>query len=168
LRIAPPVGRSDFHRIEFDEVASGAFTLAGHGKRDGGLSAVVRQRKAERVELQVLEGGSGAFVFTAQRAAFPHDRVARRFVRRAAGGLEASAGLGAEQVGEARGLARAQIDHAAAGGMPRLAAREIDVDMVLVREVRTEHVENVDLGRRARARIRLAFLVRLERAFIRM
>ena len=57
-------------------------------------------------------------------------------------------------------LSRSKVEHAAPRRMPRGAAGKLNVDVILVRQVRPEHVENVDLGGRRRSRIRLALFVR--------
>jgi hypothetical protein len=52
--------------------------------------------------------------------------------------------------------------------MPRASAGEIDVDVIFIRNVRPEHLENVDFGRGCRARLSFAFLVGLERTLVGM
>ena len=52
--------------------------------------------------------------------------------------------------------------------MPRLTSGKVDVDSILERHVRTEHVEHVDLGRCRRGGVSGSVVVGPERGFVRM
>jgi len=131
--VGPPRGRARIRRdrLERDQVARRSFTQAGHAEADCRLSVQVGQNEAALVESQTRQGRCGRAVLDAQLRAGVKDRVTLCFICTFAGGLEPMADGRAEQIGEARRFARPKVQHAAAGRMPRVTARKIDVDVVL-------------------------------------
>jgi len=74
----------------------------------------------------------------------------------------------AEEIGHAGRLSGSKVEHASADGMPRRTAGHIHVDVVLVREVRTEHVEDIDLSSRGGRGVGVAFFVGRQWLFVGM
>jgi hypothetical protein len=52
--------------------------------------------------------------------------------------------------------------------MPGVTAGQLDIDVVLIGDVRTEDIEDVDLGSRGSRRVRVALVVWRQRALVRM
>lgn len=56
--------------------------------------------------------------------------------------LEIAAHLRAEEIGKAESGSRAEVDYPASSRVPWATAGKVDVDVILVRDVRAEHPEN--------------------------
>jgi hypothetical protein len=91
-----------------------------------------------------------------------------RLVRALAARFYLARDVRAEEIGYTRRPSGPKVEHASADGMPGRTAGQIHVDVVLVREIRTKHVEDVDLSSRGSRGVSVAFLVGRQRLFIGM
>jgi len=116
----------------------------------------------------MLECVRGARIFNAHRWTRPRERISNGDIRTLRACDEAATACGSEQVLRPSLAASAQVDHALPRGMPRLFSRELHVQMVLIREVRPKHVEDIELGGNGRGGVGLTVLIRPERTFVGM
>ena len=168
LHGGPPAGRVEIDRIELDEIADGARPAARDAEDRRRAPVVVHQAEAPGIELKPGDRVGGAPLARAQLGAIAEHRISRRFIGTPPGSGHARRLALADHRGESGLLAGAQVEHTAPGGVPGPISRDIDVHVVLVRKEGPEHVEHVDLGRRLRARVRFAVLVRSERLLVGM
>lgn len=130
------------------------------------MTVVVGEGEASLVELKVGEDVGGAAVSTAKQPSLAQHGIARRLVGFSPRCREPLGGGGAKKIGDFARLARPQIDDATPRRMPRSSAGEIDVDVILVGDIGSEHLEDVDFSRGCCARLGLALLIGLQRALV--
>ena len=160
--------RVDLERLELDEVSRDALTLARHAEAHRGLSVDVGKDEAALIEAETGQRRCSATIPSAQIGAGANDGIALSLIDAAPGRHESLADGRPEEIRDARLPAGAKVQHAAASRMPRLTAREVDVDVVLVGDVRPENVQDVDLSRRRRGGISLALVVGAQWFLVRM
>ena len=128
-------------------------------KRDRRAPGEGRDREAVVVELLLREGRRRATLVGAERERNAGHRVAHDLELVTARGNHTVAVRGAEQVADAARLAGAKIQDASTRRAPRIPAARVDVEPVLIRQKRTEHVQNIELGGRLLAWIGFAVFV---------
>ncbi|HMA25230.1 MAG: hypothetical protein ACM37U_10990 [Gemmatimonas sp.] len=132
------------------------------------MSVDVGENEAPLVEAKTRQRRHGASMLGAQIAAGTKDGIALGFIHAAAGGLEPMTCRRTKEIGDTGLLARTKVEHATTRRLPRVAAGQIDIDAILVRDVRSEDVEDIDLSRRRGGGVGVALFVRRERILVGM
>jgi hypothetical protein len=118
--------------------------------------------------MEVHQRSCGTTLIGPQVGARTQRGVALRLVCALAARFYLAPDVRTEEIGYARRLSGSKVEHASADGMPGRTAGQIHVDVVLVREVRTEHIEDIDLSSRGGRWISVAFFVGRQWLFIGM
>jgi hypothetical protein len=160
--------RIDLDRLELNETTGGTFALRGHAKANGRLSVDLRQYKAPLVEPETRQHCRRSPFIGPDVDLGAKDRIALCLVGPPTRRLDFAPGAAAEEIGNAHRFARAKVEHASARRMPRRPVRQVDLDVVLVREVWTKDAEYVDLSSGRGGRIVVAFIVWSERSLVGM
>jgi hypothetical protein len=160
--------RTNFDRLELDESTGWSFASSGHAKAHRGSTVDVGQREASLVEMKVHQRSRGTTLVRPQGGGRTKRGIALGLVTAPAVRFDLVPDVRTEEIGQAGRCARPKVEHASAGGMPGRTAGQIHVDVVLVREIRTIHVEDVDLSSRGSRGVSVAFLVGRQRLFIGM
>jgi len=163
-----PGHRVHRQRLELETIPLRAVPAAGHVKRDGRASGEGRDGEAVVIELLLREGSRRAPLVGTEREGDTRHRVAHDLELVTSGGDHTIAVRGAEQVADAARLAGAKIHDASPRRAPRVPAARVDVEVVLIRQKRTEHVQNIELGGRLLARIGFAVFIGREGFLVRM
>lgn len=167
-RVAPPRRWLDGHGVELEHAAGDSLSAAGHVEFDRGLPVDVVDREAALVELQAKERVGGATILGWVRGALRENGITRRFVGLPAVVRQRARVRRTEQVGDGCLASAAKVDDASARRVPGAAARQVDVEMVFVRDIGTIHAEDVDLRRGGGGRVGVDVVVRADRILIGM
>ena len=155
-------------RIELDEMTRRPFARTGHAEGHGGTSVHVGQDEAALVEVEPSKRRGRPPIVGVEIGAAAKYGIALALVQTAPARFDAACGRRPEQFRDAGRFPRAQIQHTSPCGMPRLTSGQVDVDAILERHIRTEHVQHVNLGCCRGGGVSGSVVVRAERIFIRM
>lgn len=128
----PPTGRIDRDRIELDEVADRSRPSTRDPEHDGRTPVGGAQTEASWIELESGDGVSRTPLSPVQGRPFAQNGIPCCLVGPAPFGAHASSVRQTCDISQPRFLARAQIEHAAAGRVPRTRALDIDIDVIFI------------------------------------
>jgi hypothetical protein len=161
--LGPPRRACSGDRVELDSVARPAFATPGNRERDGRTAINIGKAEAPVVELCAGDRRDGAATGVGQPSFGADQRIANDAECMSAVPGDSRRRRIAKQIAQSLAVPGPEIDHAASCRMPRRGAREVDVDVVFIGEVRAQHVEDIELGRSRRAWISPDFLIRVQR-----
>jgi hypothetical protein len=149
--------------VELDPVAGPAFATPRNGERDGRTAIQIGEAEAPVVEWRAGDRDGGAAAVVGHSSFGPGQRIPNE-----AEGISALAGDSrrrriAKDVAHPLAVSGTEVDHTPACRVPGRGARGVDVDVIFIREVRAEYVEDIELGRSGGARIGPDLLIRVER-----
>ena len=130
--VGPPGGGVDRHGIQLDQVACRTGAATRNSEHDRGMAVVVLETEAARIESEAGDRVRRATLPGPQRRPVPQDRVTRFLVSAISLGRDAGGFGRAEKIGEGGFTPGAQVEHTAAGGVPRLRAGNVDVYVILI------------------------------------
>ena len=130
--LRPPRRRVDGDGIQFDQAARRALSAARNSEHDSRCAIGVGEREALRVEPEVSDGVGRPPLSRSERRTLAEHRIARRFVLAAARGEHSCRLRGPNHLRQRGFPARSEVEHAAAGRVPRSRTRNVHVDVVLI------------------------------------
>ena len=130
--LGPPRRRVEGHGIQHDQVAGGSLAAAGNSEHHCWCAVDVGQREALRVELEASDGVGRPPLARPQRRTLAEHRIARRVVLPAARRQHSGCLRRPDHLRQMGFPARSEVEHASPCRVPRVRARNVDVDVILI------------------------------------
>jgi len=130
--LRPPRRCRSRNRIELDAVAGATFTASGDRKDDRGTAIYIGQTEASVIEFGARDRRGGPAAGIVQASLGANQRVTNETERGSSFPRHSRRGGVPEEVSQTLTGPRAKVDHPAPRRVPRLSAREIDVDVVFI------------------------------------